>query len=152
MVFVGFGLLMSFLKKASYSGMGMVLMLAAFALQWTILVMGFFMDASNAQSTGNKNSWVAITLGIDNLIWGLYGCVSVLVGLGASLGRIPPFAQLIFVFFFIPIYGLNWWINSYFIVFFDLGGSIHVFTFGAFFGAAFSWIYSANNSQKKQRK
>jgi len=149
MVFVGFGLLTSFLKKASYSGIGMNLMLAAFALQWSILVIGFFQSATVVQSTVD-GKWTSIILGIDNLIWGLYGCTSVLVGLGSTLGRVPPFAQLIFVLIMIPFFGLNWWINNYFINFVDLGGSIHIFTFGAFFGSAFSWTYSAGQSSRNK--
>lgn len=148
MVFVGFGLLMSYMKKFGYGGLGMVFMLAAFALQWSVLVMGFFTQASVVDSSPSAIKFQSIELGIDNLIWGLYGCTSVLVGLGAVLGRLPPFGQLFFVLVFIPFFGLNHWINNHYIHFIDLGGSIHIFTYGAMFGVAFSWAYSIKTGNR----
>ena len=38
MIFVGFGFLMTFLKKYGYSAVGYNFLLATLSLQWTILV------------------------------------------------------------------------------------------------------------------
>ena len=42
MMFIGFGFLMTFLKRYSYSAVGVNFVLGAFILQWATLVNGFF--------------------------------------------------------------------------------------------------------------
>ncbi len=42
MIFVGFGYLMTFLKRYGYSSVGINFILAAFVIQWATLVRGFF--------------------------------------------------------------------------------------------------------------
>lgn len=42
MIYIGFGFLMTFLRKYGYSATGYTLFLAALVVQWSILVKGFF--------------------------------------------------------------------------------------------------------------
>lgn len=42
MIFVGFGFLMTFLRKYGYSATGYSLFLAALVVQWSVLIKGFF--------------------------------------------------------------------------------------------------------------
>ena len=42
MIFIGFGFLMTFLKKYGYGSVGFNLLLAAIAIQWAALLEGFF--------------------------------------------------------------------------------------------------------------
>ena len=42
MIFIGFGFLMTFLKRYGYGSIGFNFMLAVFVLQWAILLRGFF--------------------------------------------------------------------------------------------------------------
>ena len=42
MIFIGFGFLMTFLKKYGYGSVGFNLLLGAVVLQWGTLVEGFF--------------------------------------------------------------------------------------------------------------
>lgn len=42
MIFIGFGFLMTFLKRYGFGGIGFNFLVAAVALQWAILVNGFF--------------------------------------------------------------------------------------------------------------
>lgn len=42
MIFVGFGFLMTFLKRYSFGGVGFSFLLAAFGLQWALLMQGWF--------------------------------------------------------------------------------------------------------------
>jgi ammonium transporter Rh len=53
MMFVGFGFLMTFLKKYAYSSIGFNFLLAAFVLEWAIILNGFFDQgmANNGQFT-----------------------------------------------------------------------------------------------------
>jgi len=40
MIFIGFGFLMTFLKRYGYSAVGVNLLLAAFVIQWALIVRG----------------------------------------------------------------------------------------------------------------
>ena len=42
MIFIGFGFLMTFLKRYGFSSVGGNLLLAAFGLQWGLLTQGFW--------------------------------------------------------------------------------------------------------------
>lgn len=42
MIFIGFGFLMTFLQRYSFSSVGFNFLIAAFALQWATLMQGFF--------------------------------------------------------------------------------------------------------------
>lgn len=42
MIFVGFGFLMTFLQRYGYSSVGFNFMLAAFGIQWALLMQGWF--------------------------------------------------------------------------------------------------------------
>jgi ammonium transporter Rh len=42
MVFIGFGFLMTFLKRYGFSAIGFNLLIAALNVQWSILCSGFF--------------------------------------------------------------------------------------------------------------
>lgn len=42
MIFVGFGFLMTFLRKYGYSAVGYNLLIAAIAIQWSVICRGIF--------------------------------------------------------------------------------------------------------------
>lgn len=42
MIFVGFGFLMTFLKRYSFGGVGFNFLIASFGLQWALLMQGWF--------------------------------------------------------------------------------------------------------------
>lgn len=42
MIFVGFGFLMTFLQRYSFSGVGFSFLIAAFGIQWALLMQGWF--------------------------------------------------------------------------------------------------------------
>ena len=42
MIFVGFGFLMTFLKRYSFSAVGFNFLIAAFGIQWALLMQGWF--------------------------------------------------------------------------------------------------------------
>lgn len=141
-LFVGIGLLMSWMRRAGFSGIGYTFLISAFTLQWALLVMQF---ASQSGSSVNEDNfqWHNVDLSIDNLIEGLYGAISVVIGMGAIIGIANPVTLLWYAVMQIPFYALNYFIGHYLLFAQDLGGSIFVFTFGAFFGVSFGYIYNA---------
>lgn len=42
MIFIGFGFLMTFLKKYGFSSVGLTMLIAAIIIQWGLLCRGFF--------------------------------------------------------------------------------------------------------------
>ena len=57
MMFIGFGFLMTFLKKYGYSAVGLNFLIAAIVLQWATLCQGFF----HAVDHGASSIHVSIT-------------------------------------------------------------------------------------------
>jgi ammonium transporter Rh len=52
MVFIGFGFLMTFLKRYGYGSIGYNFLLAAYSLEWAILIRGWF--SAMASDEGNN--------------------------------------------------------------------------------------------------
>ncbi len=86
MIYIGFGFLMTFLKKYSYSAVGLNLFLAAVAAEWSILVYGCFNSA-------NKTS---ILVNVPSLINAEFAAATILISFGAVLGKTSP-TQLLFM-------------------------------------------------------
>ena len=135
LVLVGLGFLMSFLRKYAYSSLGFTLLLTAFVMQWTILVVGFFQQAATGL-------YSAILLDFPALLNGMYGVVAVLISFGAVAGKLSPFGMMVMAFWEVIIFGLNYFINALLIGAQDYGYSMYVHLFGAVFGLAASVFIS----------
>ncbi|KAG5846312.1 hypothetical protein ANANG_G00113610 [Anguilla anguilla] len=96
MIFVGFGFLMTFLKRYSFSSVGVNLLLAAFGLQWGILMQGFW-----HMSDGK------IKMDILRMINADFSTATVLISFGAVLGKTSPVQLLIMTVLEITIFSLN---------------------------------------------
>ena len=133
MIFVGFGFLMTFLKKYyTFSSVGMNFLIAAFAIQWSMIVNGV---GHNVYEGHPKES---ISLGIINLITSDFATGAVLISFGAVQGTTSPLQMLIVVIFELLLYTTNEVIGASILGAVDMGGSIFVHTFGAYFGLALS--------------
>lgn len=54
MIFVGFGMLMTFLKRYAYSGVGFTFLISSLIIQWGILCYGLFrLDADDGKYSVN---------------------------------------------------------------------------------------------------
>ncbi len=135
LVLVGLGFLMTFLVKYAYSALGFTLLLTAFTLQWTILVVGFF-----RQVTAGTFSYIPLTF--PTLLDGMYGVVAILVSFGALAGKLSPFAMVVMAFWEVIFYGVNLYIGSMLLQASDYGYSFFVHVFGAVFGVAASLLVS----------
>ena len=133
MIFIGFGFLMTFLKKYSFSSVGFNFIIAALAIQYSILINGFFHNVF-------KNHWDKITLDITSLITGDFACGAILITFGAVLGKM----SLKQIFIMIPIelifYSINESLGVEKLMAVDMGGSMYVHVFGAYFGLALSYM------------
>lgn len=59
MVCVGFGFLMAFLQRYGFSSVGFTFLLAAFALQWSTLIQGFFHSLHGGHIHVGVQRWAA---------------------------------------------------------------------------------------------
>ncbi|XP_069766981.1 ammonium transporter Rh type C-like isoform X2 [Narcine bancroftii] len=99
MVFVGFGFLMTFLKRYGFGGVGFNFLIAAFSLQWALLMQGWFhsLDFSDGK----------IKIGLESLINADFCAASVLISFGAILGKVSPVQLLIMSLFEVTLYAVN---------------------------------------------
>jgi ammonium transporter Rh len=134
MVFVGFGFLMTFLKNYSWSSVGVNFLLSAWTFQFSILTMGFW----KAVIEGHWDE--RIHLDIKMIIDADFAAASTLISFGAVLGKLN-FAQYFIMSTVQTIfYGLSFVVTFKSFFANDIGGSMSIHVFGAYFGLAVAMI------------
>ena len=107
--------------------------LSSLAIQYGILINGFFHCLF-------KNSWNTITLDIQTLITGDFAAGAILITFGALLGKANILQMSCIVLGELVFYAINESIGVIEYQAVDMGGSMYVHTFGAFFGLAVSYM------------
>ena len=131
MIFIGFGFLMTFIKTSSWSALSFNWIISIWALQWGILSNGFWY-----QVMMGVNHLERIPVRLENLIVGDFGAGAAMITFGAILGKCN-LQQLFFLVFWEMIWwGFNEAIGVELLHATDMGGSMFVHTFGAYFGVA----------------
>ncbi|KAJ8008772.1 hypothetical protein DPEC_G00081890 [Dallia pectoralis] len=125
MIFIGFGFLMTFLKRYGFSSVGLNLLLAAFALQWGLLMQGLW-HLDNGK----------IKVNIFKMINADFSTATVLISFGAVLGKTSPVQLLIMTILEITIFGINEHLVAEILGANDVGASMIIHAFGAYFGLA----------------
>ncbi|XP_026730518.1 ammonium transporter Rh type B [Trichoplusia ni] len=127
MIFIGFGFLMTFLKKYCYSALGFNWLLAAMVIQWALLCQNFF-HMEDMQIRITKK----LLLEADIM------SATVLITFGALLG-LTSGPQLLFIAIIETALGCtNLYLCEAVFQVSDIGGSIAIHTFGAYFGLGVS--------------
>lgn len=143
MIFIGFGFLMTFLAKYSWSSVSYNMLVSCLCIQWGILVDGFWRCAL-------KGRWAAIPLAMPAAVTGDFTAATVLISFGGLLGRITPTQLLIMAFIEIPFFIFNEQFCLKHFEAVDIGGSIFIHTFGAYFGLAVSAVVGSPKGDKKK--
>lgn len=140
MIFIGFGMLMLFLRKYAYSAISYNMMLSVIVIQWHILVNGFFYSVF-------EGDWKKIELSLTNFILADFACAAVLITFGACLGKVTKPSQLITIAILeIIFYAINEEIGKELHIS-DIGGSMVIHTFGAYFGLGVSYILTTQEAR-----
>ena len=126
MIFLGIGFLMTFLVKYSWSSVGFNFFIGAFAVQWTILLSGFFHMVIKSEHMEK----IGVTM--ESLIIGDFGAGAVLISFGVLLGKVSLGQMTIIAFMELIFYSLNEAICVLKIEAIDLGGSMYIHAFGAY--------------------
>ena len=132
MIFIGFGYLMTFLKEYSFTSIGYTFLIGAFIIQYSILINGLIHNLMN-------NHHGKILLNIKSLITGDFAAGSVLISFGALLGKVSLNQLFLISILEVIFYSLNESIGVIHYQAVDMGGSMYVHTFGAYFGLAVSY-------------
>ncbi|NXL72972.1 RHAG protein, partial [Leptocoma aspasia] len=129
MIFVGFGFLMTFLKKYGFSSVGFNMLIAAFGLQWGILMQGFWHMRRGK-----------IPVNIESMINADFSTATALISFGALLGKTSPIQMLILTLLEITIFACNEHLVTKVFQATDVGASMTIHAFGAYFGLAAAFV------------
>ncbi|XP_008498048.1 ammonium transporter Rh type A [Calypte anna] len=129
MIFVGFGFLMTFLKKYGFSSIGLNMLIAAFGLQWGTLMQGFW------NMKGGK-----IHVDVKSLVNADFSTATALISFGAVLGKTSPVQMLILTVLEITIFACNKYLVAGVLQASDVGASMTIHAFGAYFGLAVTLV------------
>ena len=143
MMFIGFGFLMTFLKKYWFSSLGMNFWLAALTLQWYILVSGFW----HAVLTDNWHHKIQVN--INSFINGDFAAASILICFGALLGKVSFNQMTLIALVQLVFYTLNETLALMWFKIADIGGSMLIHTFGAYFGLTVSFFVTNKKTLAK---
>ncbi|XP_055341759.1 ammonium transporter Rh type A-like [Paramacrobiotus metropolitanus] len=127
MIFVGFGFLVAFMRNYGYSGVGFTFILAAYVLQWALLMRGLL------RLQDNRNR---IRLDVENLLDADFTAGTILITFGVILGKLNRLQYLITIFMEVVFVTVNEWICMDLFNANDVGGTITIHLFGAYFGLA----------------
>lgn len=132
MIFIGFGFLMTFVRRGSFSAIGYTLFTSVMAIMMSIPLEALF-EGQPEEKVGKKYSF-----GVLQMLHGLFCAASVMISYGAILGRVTP-VQMFCLGILEPFwYWLNLFIGEKIIQTVDIGGGIFIHTFGCYFGLAMS--------------
>ncbi|XP_019951985.1 rh50-like protein [Paralichthys olivaceus] len=130
MIFLGFGCLLAFFRLYGFGGMVFNFLTATFAIQWAILVQGYFQFSHDGK----------IHLGVINLINAEFACAVVLISFGAVLGKTSPLQLLVMALLEVPVFAATEWAVLKYIKINDAGGSILIHLFACYFGLGVTFV------------
>lgn len=130
MIFIGFGCLLAFFRRYGFGGMAFNFLTATFAIQWAILVQGYFQFSHDGK----------IHLGVFNLINAEFACAVVLISFGAVLGKTSPLQLLVMAMLEVPVFAVTEWAVLKYLKINDAGGSILIHLFACYFGLGVTFV------------
>jgi ammonium transporter Rh len=126
MLLIGFGFLMVFVRGHGFSSITATFIVVSVAIPFYMLIKSY-----------GSGDFTMETVSIDTFIFAEFAAASLLITIGAPLGRLKMEQYFFLGILFIPAYILNEWLmmeSGYFEGFLDTGGSIVIHAFGAYFG------------------
>jgi len=133
MIFVGFGFLMTFLHHHGWSAVGFNMMIAVLTVQMALLWNGFWHHVY-------ESHFELIKLDVKSLITADFAAGAVLITFGALLGKVSPLQLLVIAVIETAVFGGNEMVGAKHFGAVDMGGSIFVHTFGAYFGLGAAFV------------
>lgn len=144
MIFVGFGFLMTFLKKYGFSAVGYNFFLSALAIQWYIIIAGCI------EHRGTTS--FSINLDISKLITADFSAAAVLITFGVVLGKVSRLQLFIICILEILMFAVNEFVLLEELKIADAGGSLVIHCFGCYFGLAVSFMLRNINNNDNPKE
>lgn len=113
MMFIGFGFLMTFLKRYSFSSVAFNFIVAAFTLEWAILVRGYAFFWNDETDS--------FRVDVKNLLQADFVCAAILISLGAVLGKTSPAQLIVMALIEVVIQVWNQYVGITFFCVYDAG-------------------------------
>nr|UUH57881.1 Rh type B glycoprotein [Molgula manhattensis] len=132
MMLVGFGFLMTFLKRHGFGSVAFNFLLTVYVIEWSILVNGWFGLIDSGSSK--------IELNVVRLMEADFAVATVLITFGAVLGKVSPLQLLALSTIEVVLYNVSIYIGVKLFQCIDVGGAIFIHAFGAYFGLAVSFV------------
>jgi ammonium transporter Rh len=150
MIFIGFGFLMVFLKNSSWCSIGFNYLIACWAIQICILFTGFWHNIMKFHEDPH-HKWKKIELNYEHLFLADFGAGAVLISFGVILGKCSIFQLWVMTTIEVFFYCLNEAILIEIFKVFDIGGSMVIHMFGAFFGLSVTFFYQSKAAIADER-
>ena len=142
MMLVGYGYIISYLRFHRWMCLVLSFYIVMISLQYYILFYGFWKGCWNG-------TWIeGIPMSISIISLAQKAAITILISLGALIGKVDFFQMTIFSLGELIIYTLLESILFRTVGILDQGGAIYIHTFGAFYGIFASWIYSPKANSK----
>ena len=141
MVFIGFGMLHSLLRRNAWTSITMNTLMLALSVQYA-LFFNFLWERAF------KEDWKSSNLDFNFIINAIFISSSVLISLGCVLGKLSIIQYIIMTVFETIICSLNYNLNDKKIKAYDHGGALYVHTFGTIFGLAISVVLFCSSKMK----
>lgn len=135
MMFIGFGFLMTFLRLHSWTSIGVNFLVSVVVIQTYIVASGFWKCAF-------KGEWEMIEIDMEKMVTAEFCVGAALISFGGVLGKLSPVQVMVMTTVETWFYTLNEALFLYGLSAVDLGGSMVIHAFGAYFGLMVSWVTS----------
>jgi ammonium transporter Rh len=141
MLLIGFGYLMTFLRQYGLSSVGFTLLLVVVSMQLNLLVEFFMTNAYNAMVDNDDNDGFSLPFAISmsSLIDAEFSAATLLISFGALIGNATPLQMVVLAVSQSVFYAFNKAVFVFGLIGAeDVGGTIAIHMFGAYFGLAAS--------------
>ncbi|XP_061935705.1 ammonium transporter Rh type B isoform X4 [Apis cerana] len=139
MIWIGFGFLMTFLRRYGQSAVGLTFLLGAILVQVAIICEGVIHIQKDNKSY----------LSLKSLLSADVAVATPLISMGALLGK-TTYMQLVFMGIVeLIMFTVNKYVGEHLLMTVDAGDSMFVHTFGAYFGLAISFVFGMKEKPKE---
>ncbi|CAL7939452.1 unnamed protein product [Xylocopa violacea] len=139
MIWIGFGFLMTFLRRYGQSAIGLTFLLGAILVQVALICEGVAHMEKNSKAFLSLKSLLSADIAV----------AAPLISMGALLGK-TTYMQLVFMGILeLIMFTVNKYVGEHLLQVVDAGDSMFVHAFGAYFGLAVSFVFGMKEKPKE---